>query len=182
MRSQARQSLVIVSLSDRRATRSTRSMPTSGRLDWRFRFGGDVVGIAATSDLVFVVSLDNLVRALNRSNGNQIWKQSTARPAQLPRLRCSTASSRWLAPTRWRHSTAGPASPIGTFDAPESAPRDSRSWMRRRRPSPCRSWRSRATAGRSDCGPSDMMFREKAVEPLAALPGRALLKEASPLP
>jgi hypothetical protein len=26
------------------------------------------------------------------------------------------------------------------------------------------------------------MFREKAVEPLAALPGRPLVKEASPLP
>jgi hypothetical protein len=30
--------------------------------------------------------------------------------------------------------------------------------------------------------PVEMMFREKAVEPLAALPGRPLVKEASPLP
>jgi hypothetical protein len=30
--------------------------------------------------------------------------------------------------------------------------------------------------------PAEMMFREQPVQPLAALPGRALQKEASPLP
>jgi len=48
-------------------------------------FGLPVVGATVQGDSVFVVSKDNLVRALNRNNGNQRWKTAAARPLFPPR-------------------------------------------------------------------------------------------------
>jgi outer membrane protein assembly factor BamB len=49
-------------------------------------FGGAVVGSAVLGDRVFVVSKDNLVRALERRNNNQIWfEPAGARPVFPPR-------------------------------------------------------------------------------------------------
>jgi len=46
-----------------------------GKTKWRWRTGGAVVGVTAVDvDRVYFVSLDNVLRALNRSNGNQAWK------------------------------------------------------------------------------------------------------------
>ena len=55
---------------------------------WRGRvFGGAVVGSAVKGDRVFVVSKDNIVRALNRGNGNQHWQKAAgARPVFPPRV------------------------------------------------------------------------------------------------
>ncbi len=47
----------------------------TGRTKWRWRTGGAVVGTTAVdADRVYFVSLDNVLRALDRSNGSQIWK------------------------------------------------------------------------------------------------------------
>lgn len=47
----------------------------TGRTMWRWRTGGAVVGTTAVdADRVYFVSLDNVLRALDRSNGSQIWK------------------------------------------------------------------------------------------------------------
>jgi outer membrane protein assembly factor BamB len=46
----------------------------SGRVDWRWRTGGDVIGLpAADAHNVYFVSLDNVLRALNRVSGAQQW-------------------------------------------------------------------------------------------------------------
>ncbi len=48
----------------------------SGRVDWRWRAGADAIGMPAVDEQrVYFVSLDNVVRALNRSNGVQQWIQ-----------------------------------------------------------------------------------------------------------
>ena len=154
--------------------------PDRGRLAWRFRFGGDVVGIAATNDLVFVVSLDNLVRALNRSNGNQIWKRPlTTRPVAAPQVFDGVVAVAAADSGATFNSKTG--MPIGTFDAP--------SLLRGQplvdaTPEPFAVSILAITRDGRVIGlrPVDMLFKEKAVEPLAALPGRPLQKEASPLP
>jgi outer membrane protein assembly factor BamB len=46
-----------------------------GRIRWRWRTGGDVIGVPEVDDRrVYFVSLDNVVRALDRVNGAQRWK------------------------------------------------------------------------------------------------------------
>ena len=60
----------------------------SGRIDWRWRTGGDVVGAAAVDERsVFFVSLDNFLWALDRGSGVQQWRRSLAgRPRAGPAL------------------------------------------------------------------------------------------------
>jgi hypothetical protein len=49
-------------------------MAKDGRVDWRWRTGGDVVGLpAADEHRVFFVALDNVMRALDRKSGGQRW-------------------------------------------------------------------------------------------------------------
>lgn len=154
--------------------------PDRGRLAWRFRFGGDVVGIAATDDLVFVVSLDNLVRALNRSNGNQIWKRPlTTRPVGAPQVFDGVVAVAGVDSVATFNSRTGVA--IGTFEAP--------SLLRGQplvdaTPVPFAVSVLAITRDGRAIGlkPVELLFREKPVEPLAALPGRPLQKETSPLP
>jgi outer membrane protein assembly factor BamB len=46
-----------------------------GKTKWRWRTGAPVVGrMAVDKHHVYFVALDNVLRALNRGNGNQIWK------------------------------------------------------------------------------------------------------------
>ena len=46
-----------------------------GKTKWRWRTGAPVVGdMAVDAHHVYFVALDNVLRALNRGNGNQIWK------------------------------------------------------------------------------------------------------------
>ncbi len=57
-----------------------------GTIKWRKRTGGDVVGLPAVDEKrVYFTSLDNMLRALNRTNGVQQWRQTlTARPTAGP--------------------------------------------------------------------------------------------------
>jgi len=48
--------------------------PRSGRIEWRWRTGGTIVGRPALDDRhVYFVSLDNVLRALDRRHGAQQW-------------------------------------------------------------------------------------------------------------
>jgi outer membrane protein assembly factor BamB len=75
--------------------------PESGDQEWmwpRRIFGGDVVGAAVDDDVVYVVSLDNILRALNRGNGNQKWKtELPTRPLFPPRAFFGTVAVTSLA-------------------------------------------------------------------------------------
>jgi len=60
----------------------------TGRVAWRWKTGGDVIGTAADSKGgAYYASLDNVVRAVNRGNGNQRWiKEVPTRPALPPQV------------------------------------------------------------------------------------------------
>jgi outer membrane protein assembly factor BamB len=143
--------------------------PDRGRLSWRFpRFGGDVVGIAA-----------NDVRALNRSNGNQIWKQAlTTRPAAPPQVFEGVIAVPGASSVATFNSKTGVA--IGTFDAPDLLQGPP---LVDATPAPFAVSILAITREGQAIGlkPVEMMFKEKALEPLASLPGRPLQKETSPL-
>jgi outer membrane protein assembly factor BamB len=49
----------------------------NGEVNWRWRTGGDVIGRAVADDRrVYFVSLDNVLRALDRRSGAQRWKRA----------------------------------------------------------------------------------------------------------
>ncbi len=74
----------------------------SGDEEWmwpRRVFGGDVIGAALDEDRAYVVSLDNIVRALNGGNGNQLWKtELPTRPTLPPRVFFGTVVVTGIAP------------------------------------------------------------------------------------
>jgi outer membrane protein assembly factor BamB len=60
----------------------------TGRIAWKWKTGGDVIGMTADGKGgAYYVSLDNVVRAVNRGNGNQRWiKEVPTRPARPPQV------------------------------------------------------------------------------------------------
>lgn len=58
----------------------------TGRLAWRWKTGGDVIGTSGdTRGGAYYASLDNVLRAVNRGNGNQRWiKEIPTRPLLPP--------------------------------------------------------------------------------------------------
>ena len=57
---------------------------TTGAIAWRWRVGGDVVGVAG-DDVLVIASLDNVIRAVRTGSGNQRWKKPVgSRPAYPP--------------------------------------------------------------------------------------------------
>jgi outer membrane protein assembly factor BamB len=58
----------------------------SGRLAWKWKTGGDVIGTSGdTKGGAYYASLDNVLRAVNRGNGNQRWiKEIPTRPVLPP--------------------------------------------------------------------------------------------------
>ena len=61
-------------------------MAEDGRVDWRWRTGGDVIGRPVADDrLVYFVALDNVLRAMNLVTGGQQWMRPLPmRPAWGP--------------------------------------------------------------------------------------------------
>ena len=59
---------------------------TDGRMRWRWRTGGDIVGLPAVDEQhVVFASLDNMLRALDRNSGAQRWRRPlTGRPTSGP--------------------------------------------------------------------------------------------------
>ena len=60
----------------------------TGRIAWKWKTGGDVIGTSADSKGgAYYASLDNVVRAVNRGNGNQRWiKEIPTRPLLPPQV------------------------------------------------------------------------------------------------
>jgi hypothetical protein len=61
-------------------------MAEDGRIDWRWRTGGDIIGRPVADDkYVYFVALDNVLRAMNRVTGGQQWMRPLPfRPAYGP--------------------------------------------------------------------------------------------------
>ncbi len=72
-----------------------------GRTIWRWQTGGDIVGPPAVDeDSVFFVSLDNILRALDRDSGVQQWRRPlSGRPTSGPQLTRGLILVSGIAPT-----------------------------------------------------------------------------------
>jgi outer membrane protein assembly factor BamB len=92
----------------------------SGDVDWKWIrriFGGDVIGAAVDDDVIYVASLDNMIRALNR-DGSQIEKQDIkTRPVLAPRAFFGTVVVVGLSPTVSTFLQPK-LSPVGTWTPP----------------------------------------------------------------
>jgi outer membrane protein assembly factor BamB len=86
--------------------------PGDGVVSWRWRTGGDIVGTPAVDDRhVYFVSLDNVLRALDRRTGAQRWKRALPmRPTTGPLIVNETVL------------VAGVMGPIRGFLATDGAP------------------------------------------------------------
>ena len=73
----------------------------SGEVLWRWRTGGDVIGVPVVDERrVYFVSLDNVLRALDRRTGNQLWKRALpVRPLAGPERAMDTLIVAGLTPT-----------------------------------------------------------------------------------
>jgi PQQ-like domain len=158
--------------------------PESGDDEWRWQgriFGGDVMGAAVEDDAVYVVSLDNIVRALNAGNGNQRWKQAIGtRPVLPPRAFFGTVVVTGLAPTLSTFVGETGVS-AGTWSAPPDAelqgvPLIDEHLIPFGVAAVVITRDGRAIGLR----PTAMMFREPPSTPLTTVPGRVLPRERLP--
>jgi outer membrane protein assembly factor BamB len=83
-----------------------------GSVEWRWQTGGDAIGLPVVDDrTVFFISLDNVLRALNRSSGVQRWKSAlTLRPTAGP-IKAADALV-----------VAGPAPTLRAYNAQDGKP------------------------------------------------------------
>jgi outer membrane protein assembly factor BamB len=154
---------------------------TTGRLAYRLRAGGDVVGGVANDQFVYVASLDNLLRALRRGSGNQVWKRNLttrtiAPPSTFGGIVIVTGNEPTL--TTFDASTG---TPIATFSVAadlQGVP------LVDTTPEPFRVAIVVVTRDARAMGlrPTGMMFRELPLVPIQALPGRPLSREPLALP
>ena len=86
-------------------------MAADGRVDWRWRTGGDVIGRPVSDErYVYFVALDNVLRALNLVTGGQQWMRPLPmRPAWGPVKAGSTIV------------VAGQAAPLRAFNVKDGA-------------------------------------------------------------
>ena len=98
-------------------------MAEDGKVDWRWRTGADVIGRRSpTTALVYFVSLDNVLRALNLVTGGQQWKRPLPmRPAWAPVQAGATIV------------VAGQAPPLRAFNIKDGAPAGDADQRRHRR-------------------------------------------------
>lgn len=71
-----------------------------GRIDWRWRTGGDVIGLpVADGSHIYFVALDNVLRSLDRKSGGQRWMRPLPlRPIAGPMMAGSTIVVAGLSP------------------------------------------------------------------------------------
>jgi hypothetical protein len=150
--------------------------------------GGDVIGAAVDGDVAFFGGLDNLLRAVNRGNGNQRWKQPTpTRPIAPPQTFGGIVTVFGVSPAIAAFN-AKTGAPLGTYVIPTVAGATTE-------PVPkgppiidpdLRPFRVAFVVVASDgraigLRPTGMMFRDPPTVPLAELPGKQLPRERSPV-
>ena len=152
----------------------------SGRTEWKWRVGGDVIGAAVDAeDHVFIASLDNLLRSVNRGNGNQRWRRPIpARPAVPPRAIKDVVLLTGVAPQLTLYA-AKDGREISTFASPaelEGAPLVDGAMT------PFKVAIVVITREGQAIGlfPVAALFREPPTAPLQELPGTRLGREPSP--
>ena len=149
----------------------------SGALAWRWRSGGDVIGAAADGDLIYFASLDNVVRAVNRGNGNQRWRKGTGtRPAFPPSAFAGLVVLPGLAPAMTVF-VGKTGAVMGTYVAPGNliGPPLIDPALKPFQVTFVAVTREGVVEALRSTG---LMFREPAMTPLSALPGRLLTRES----
>jgi len=153
--------------------------PDSGKEEWRWATAADPIGAVGDADLVFLTALDNTVRAVNRGNGNQRWREvlgtrPTHPPVALGGIVVVTADSPTLSAFVGKTGAAA-----GTYDAParlQGPP------LIDPAPQPFSVaiviiMRDGTVVGLT---PTGLQFHEGWALPLIALPGRPLPREPAP--
>ena len=139
-------------------------------------FGGTIVGAAVHGNNVYVVSWDNIVRALNRGDGAQRWKEPVTRPLFPPRILNGIVAVVGVSPTLSTFR-ADNGSPVSTWSFPSELLLQGAPLIDA--PAPYRVaivavFRDGQVFG---LRPTEMLFKEPAPVPLTALPGRQLPRE-----
>jgi outer membrane protein assembly factor BamB len=159
----------------------------TGKEKWKWQggvFGGAVVGAAVQGKWVYVVSKDNIVRALNRGNGAQRWKLAAGtRPLFPPRVFAGIVAVAGGSPilSTFRADT-NKGTAVSTWAAPQAdALLQGPPLIDGPRPlavSIVVVFRDGQVFGLRSTG---MMLKEPALVPLTALPGRVLSRETLPV-
>lgn len=157
----------------------------SGDVEWVWdarRMGGHPVGSAADDDVVFMAARDHILRALNRGNGNQRWKQEIGTHAVEPPMAFGgMVVVTGINPTLSTFD-AKTGAPIATWLAPANAELQGPPLI-----DPIlRPFRTSIVVILRDgrviaLRPTAMLFKEPALTPLNALPGRPLQREPTPI-
>jgi outer membrane protein assembly factor BamB len=154
---------------------------STGRLAYRLRTGGDVVGAAANADFVYVASLDNLLRGLRRGSGNQVWKRNlttrtVASPSTFGGIVLVTGNDPTL--TTFDATTGMPIATFSVAADLQGVP------LVDSTPEPFRVAIVVITRDARAIGlrPTGMMFREPPLTPMQTLPGRPLSREPFSVP
>jgi hypothetical protein len=162
----------------------------TGRDEWHWggdMIGGDVIGAAVAEDVTYFASLDNLLRAVNRGNGNQRWKQPTpTRPIAPPMAFGGVVAVFGVSPAIATFNARTGAA-IGTYAIPTAsgattAPPPKGPPLIDPEMRPFRVAFVVVTADGRAIGlrPTGLMFRESPAAPLAELPGKLLQRERPP--
>ena len=154
----------------------------TGKNRWAWQggvFAGAVVGAAAVGNTVYVVSKDNMLRALDRGNGSQRWKKAAGtRPMMPPQLLEGLIAVSGSRPT-FSTFRADTGAPISTWSGPGNAILQGPMLLDVPKPlrvSMVALFRDPRIIG---LRPTAMLFKEPALVPLSTLqlPGRALARE-----
>jgi outer membrane protein assembly factor BamB len=96
----------------------------SGAVKWKWRIGGDVIGMATDEDVVYVLMLDSTIRAFKMGSGAQQWREPLPyRPYGGPVRVNETLLVVGLAPTIRSYATKdGAPGPAFQVPLPEATP------------------------------------------------------------
>lgn len=151
----------------------------TGKDKWKWTgqiFGGTIVGAAVHGNNVYVVSWDNIVRALDRGDGAQRWKKPVTRPLFPPRILNGIVAVVGVSPTLATFRVDN-GSPVSTWSFPSELLLQGAPLIDA--PAPYRVaivavFRDGQVFG---LRPTEMLFKEPAPVPMTVLPGRQLPRE-----
>jgi len=151
----------------------------TGRTRWEWNrrgsvFGGAIIGSAAAGETVFVLSKDNMLRALSRGNGAQLWQESVgSRPILPPQVFEGVVVVASDKPTLSTFRTDADAA-ISTWSGPESALLLGPPLIDEPRPLRVAIIALFQEGRIIGLRPTAMLFKDPALAPLTSLPGKEL--------
>jgi outer membrane protein assembly factor BamB len=150
-----------------------------GSTDWEWTLGAAAVGAAGDADRVYIVALDNVLRAVNRGNGHQRWAQALGTRAQTGPIDLDGAVL-----------VAGLSPPLALFNSKDGMPIGTHTATaglvgpplvdRAIRPGEVAFVLAQRDGRLIGLRSIALQFREQALRPLGGLPGRSLPRERLP--